>query len=216
MGTRKKFASFMVLAVLLAVFVVEFLFPRTAIPNASAVETTQDVGVYWDRSCSLAVYSIDWGVLSPGELKEVVVYVRNEGVTPFLLIIKPTNLNPGNVFEYLRVSWACESKLIEVGEVVQVTHRLLVYPYTRGISSFSFGIVFEEGTSILGDLNLDGVVDGRDLTLFIACYKGLTSPETMYLADLGGGTSPQFFVCDGVVDDSDLTLFLLCYRGLGP
>jgi len=78
---------------------------------------------------------------------------------------------------------------------------------------------------ILGDLgggippeffNFDGVVDGKDLALFIQCYKELAPPEAMYLADLGGGMPPEFFNFDGVVDGKDLALFIQCYKGQGP
>ena len=64
--------------------------------------------------------------------------------------------------------------------------------------------------------NCDDAVDGKDLALFLQCYKGLAPPEAMYLADLGGGVPPQFFKCDGIVDGKDLALFLRCYKGLGP
>jgi hypothetical protein len=79
--------------------------------------------------------------------------------------------------------------------------------------------------TIVGDLGggyqpkfflCDGVVNGKDLALFLHCYKGLASPEAMYLADLGGGMPPNFFMFDGKVDGKDLDLFLLCFKGLGP
>jgi hypothetical protein len=62
----------------------------------------------------------------------------------------------------------------------------------------------------------DGLVDGKDVALFLQCYKGAAPQEAMYLADLGGGVPPRFYQCDGVVDDKDVALFLLCYKGLGP
>jgi parallel beta-helix repeat protein len=62
----------------------------------------------------------------------------------------------------------------------------------------------------------DGTVDGRDLALFLTCYKRLAPPEAMYLGDLGGGFPPQFYDCDGVVDGKDLALFLQCFKKLGP
>jgi hypothetical protein len=216
MGSRKTKASVVVLAVLLAMLASDFLLNRTTIPNASAVETTQDVGIYWDRNCSQAVYSIDWGTLSPGTVKDVVVYARNEGTESYLLGMELNSLSPENVFDYLKFSCVCEDKWIEVGEVVQVTQRLFVSPQTRGISSFSFGILFERGASILGDMNQDRIVNSKDCALFLGAYKGSASPEIMFLADLGSGALPQFFVCDGVVDNTDLLLFLQCYKGLGP
>jgi outer membrane protein assembly factor BamB len=64
--------------------------------------------------------------------------------------------------------------------------------------------------------NCDDSVDGKDLALFLQCYKGTAPAEAMYLGDLGGGVPPQFYDCDGNVDGKDLALFLLCYKGLGP
>jgi hypothetical protein len=64
--------------------------------------------------------------------------------------------------------------------------------------------------------NRDGKVDGKDLALFLQCYRGTAPPEAMYLGDLGGGIPPQFFNCDGKVDGKDLALFLLCFKGQGP
>jgi len=62
----------------------------------------------------------------------------------------------------------------------------------------------------------DDMVDGKDLSLFLRCFRGQAPPEAMYLADLGSGTPPRFFVCDGIVDGKDLSLFLRCFKGLGP
>jgi hypothetical protein len=62
----------------------------------------------------------------------------------------------------------------------------------------------------------DFKVNGKDLSLFLQCYKGTAPPETEYLADLGGGNPPQFFNCDGKIDGKDLALFLICYKELGP
>jgi hypothetical protein len=62
----------------------------------------------------------------------------------------------------------------------------------------------------------DGKVDGKDLSLFLQCFKGTATPDAMYLGDLGGGVPPTFFKCDGKVDGKDLSLFLLCFKGQGP
>jgi FlaG/FlaF family flagellin (archaellin)/predicted secreted protein len=64
--------------------------------------------------------------------------------------------------------------------------------------------------------NCDESVDGKDLSLFLQCYKNTAPPEATYLGDLGGGVPPQFYDCDGNVDGKDLALFLQCYKGLGP
>jgi len=43
----------------------------------------------------------------------------------------------------------------------------------------------------------DGMVDGKDLALFLQCYRGLAPQEAMYQGDLGGGVPPHFYQCDG-------------------
>jgi parallel beta-helix repeat protein len=66
-------------------------------------------------------------------------------------------------------------------------------------------------------LQCDGVVNGKDLSLFLLCFKGLIYPPTCtYIADLGSGSPPQFFLFDGKVDGADLALFLICFKGQGP
>jgi parallel beta-helix repeat protein len=59
----------------------------------------------------------------------------------------------------------------------------------------------------------DSIVDGKDLALFLQCYKRTAPSESRYLADLGGGVPPKFYQCDSIVDGKDLALFLLCYKG---
>jgi len=61
-------------------------------------------------------------------------------------------------------------------------------------------------------LQCDGVVDGKDLALFLLCYKGLAPPNAKYLGDLGSGLPPEFLKFDGKVDRIDLALFLMCFR----
>ena len=39
----------------------------------------KSIDLYWDPSCMNIVQSIDWGTLVAGEIKNVTVYVRNEG-----------------------------------------------------------------------------------------------------------------------------------------
>jgi len=61
----------------------------------------------------------------------------------------------------------------------------------------------------------DGKVDGKDLSLFLLCFKGLAGPDWR-IGDLGGGMPPVFFAYDGKVDGKDLSLFLMCFKGQGP
>lgn len=152
----------MVLMLMLTVGTFEFLHLRNSVPSVSAVEATGGIGIYWDAGCTKTVSSIDWGVLSPGQTKEVVVYARNEGNQPVLLTLTPMNYSPANASKFLNFTWTCANAGVVPGKAVQVTQGLYVSPNTGGISAFSFDIVFGVKGYILGDINGDGVVNVLD------------------------------------------------------
>lgn len=170
MKQGKTLTALLTLILVLTIVVVKLLFSGTTVFSVSAVETANDVGVYWDASCSSRVYSIDWGVLSPGEVKKVVVYVRNEGNESFILVLMPANWNPKGASHYLNLSWSCERDWIDVGKVVEVTQTLFVSPYIKEISNFSFDIVFEGRKHFLGDLNTDGDVNMIDVAIVAIAF----------------------------------------------
>lgn len=176
MEHRKTFASVLTLVILLAFLTVRYLFFRGPAFNVSAVETTEDIKIYWDENCTFKVSSIDWSVLSPGDTKKVVVYVRNEGNETFLLVLWTANWNPAKASQYLMFSWSCENNMVKAGKITKVTQSLAVSPDTIGISSFSFDIIFEARKHFLGDINKDYAVDGSDLALL--CLAFGSTPES--------------------------------------
>lgn len=185
----------MVLMLTLAVGTFEFLYLRNSVPSVAAVEATGSVGIYWDAGCTKTVSSIDWGVLSPGQTKEVVVYARNEGNQSILLTVTTANYSPANASEYLNFNWTCITTRIAVNKTVQVTQILYISPNAGGISNFSFNIIFSAKRNILGDINGDGVVDIYD-ALALASAFGSTPRDSNWNpnADLNN---------DGVVDGYD-------------
>jgi hypothetical protein len=190
---------------------------RNLVPNVSSVEAMGGIGVYWDEHCTKRVYSIDWGNLSLGQEKSVTVYVRNEGNETAFLTEVAQSWNPSLASEYLNFSWDIQKRRIEAGSVINVTQTLYASVYTKGISSFGFVISFfgsEIGDIGGGDplqfFSFDGEVNGKDLGLFLQCYKGAAPQEAMYLCDIGGGVPLQLYKSDGIVDGKDLYLFLRC------
>lgn len=153
---------------MLAICIVDFSFFRLSVRNVSAVETLNGIEVYWDENCSRKVYSIDWGVISLGDVERVMVYVWNKGNKSFPLAIISANWNPENASRYLRFFWSCQDAIVGVDRVVKVTLSLYVSPYTIGISDFSFDIIFFE--TILADVNRDGWVDMDDIGLIGLAY----------------------------------------------
>jgi hypothetical protein len=166
---------FMVLMLMLAVGTFEFLYLRNSVPSVSAVVATGGIGIYWDAGCTKTVSSIDWGVLSPGQTKEVVVYARNEGNQPVSLTLTPMNYSPANASKFLNFTWTCVDVGVVPGKAVQVTQSLYVSPNTGGISAFSFDIVFGVKGYILGDINGDGVVNILDAIVQASAFE--SSPQ---------------------------------------
>jgi len=138
--------------------------------NVSAVEVN-GVGVYWDSRCSNRVFSIEWGTLNPGSVKNVAVYIRNEVGEPMYLILSETNWNPSKASQYLNLRWNYPGQRMNPGEKLQITLTLSVSRSIEGISSFSFNIVITASDRLVGDINGDGIVDMADVRRAARAYE---------------------------------------------
>jgi hypothetical protein len=98
------------------------------------------VGVFWDSNCTNPVSFIDWGMVEPGSMNNVTVYVRNEGNVAASISLAADNWNPSNASDYLTLSWNFDGRQLNPLEVVQVTLTLIVSSSVQGIESFSFDI----------------------------------------------------------------------------
>jgi hypothetical protein len=116
------------------------------------------------------VSSIDWGVLTPGQMKAVVVYARNEGNQPILLTLASINYSPANASIFLSFTWTPVTLGVVPGKAVQVTQNLYVSPNAGGISAFSFDIVFGVKGYINGDINGDGAVNVLDAIMLAKAF----------------------------------------------
>jgi len=99
------------------------------------------VGVFWDSNCTNPVSFIDWGMVEPGSMNNVTVYVRNEGNVVANISMATENWNPSNASDYLALSWNYDGRQLNPLEVVQVTLTLAVSSSVQGIESFSFDII---------------------------------------------------------------------------
>jgi len=194
-GHKKTFVLALVLAVLLSFSMQGLLLRRSPVPSASAVVANANIGVYWDRGCTQNVSSIDWGTLEPGGTQQVVVYVLNEGNDTFNLDLAPQDWQPANASDWLSFSWSCRNTTIAAGHVVKVTQTLSVASdFPGGFSSFSFSIVFGEGSSLLEELAIVAAAYGSHCANYD--YQGEpASPNWNPNADLNK---------DGVVNLLDL------------
>jgi len=150
---KRKVLAF-TLVVLSVILIARFSFLRSSFRNVSAIETWGTIGVYSDENAGHRVTSTSWGVLSPGESKELVVYVRNEGNESVVLSIVSKNWNPSDAPKYLSLSWNFNRNRIGVGEVAKITQVLHVSSQIKAITSFSFDLSYEAYVSLaLGDFD---------------------------------------------------------------
>lgn len=112
----------------------------TSVPSTGTVKAI-GVGVYWDSACSGRVDLIDWGLVEPGSVENVTVFIRNEGNAVVSLSMNTTNWNPSNASDFIALGWDYGGQVIDANGVVEVVLFLSVSPSIEGISSFSFDIV---------------------------------------------------------------------------
>jgi hypothetical protein len=136
-----------ILIVLTCIAIVSFARPisRTAIATVEAISA----GVYWDTSCTTQVQSIDWGNLTRGSSKSVVVYVRNEGDNAVILSLSTTDWTPTEASNYMTLSWNYSRRIIEPMDVTPISLKLSVSFRITEIETFSFNIVISSSEATL-------------------------------------------------------------------
>lgn len=143
-NTQKIFATIM-LAVLglgiAAVITVSGLLSNSRTLQSSGTVKAVNIGVYWDSGCTNATSTIGWGMLSPGESKNVTVYLRNEGNVALRSNMTVQNWVPTGSSSYIGLVWNRENQTVAVGSVVAGVLTLSVSPSITGITDFSFDIV---------------------------------------------------------------------------
>jgi hypothetical protein len=200
----KDKAVLILIVSILIFFAFVFLNTNKTIVNVSALET-KGVGVYWDSRYAVRANSIDWGNLTPGSSKSIVVYIRNEVEEPTYLIMSTMNWTPTRASDYMTLGWNYARQRMNPGEALQITLTLSVSRRIEGISNFSFNILITGSNRLPGDVNGDGKVDWEDLSLFGRAYGSKPGdPNWNPAAD---------FDNDGNVDWRDLEILGINYSG---
>jgi len=199
----EAFASVLMVLALLALFP-SLLSLAPLSSGIYAVDSTPPIGVYWDAVCTKKVYTLNWGILTPGEIRAITVYVRNEGNETIALRLTPTNWNPSSLAQQLIFSWSSLERKVNPGRTAKVTQTLRINsPYNAGNISFSFDILFEGMDHLVGDVNRDGSVNMRDVGVVCAAYGTRNgNPRWNQAADLDS---------DGVITMRDIEILLVDY-----
>jgi len=115
--------------------------------GSSGVVSSANINVYWESGCINNVTSINWGTLSPGQSKNVVVYVKNTGSIALTLALTTDGWSPAGAAPYLALTWNYGGGQIQPNQVLVVTLTLTVSESIEGIADFSFTI-YVTGTQV--------------------------------------------------------------------
>jgi archaellum component FlaG (FlaF/FlaG flagellin family) len=96
------------------------------------------VSVYWDSECNQTASSINWGVTDSGAVKNLTVYIRNEGNAPITLSLFTDNWNPASAANYISLSWSYSGQTVSPNQVLAVTLSLSISSSIKEITSSSF------------------------------------------------------------------------------
>jgi len=157
----------LVVALLIIVEVI-LLFSMTRIPNVSAVETPNFVGVYWDANCENIVYSLDWGNLFPGAIRKFEIYLRNESNESIILNLLTENWSPITAAQDISISWDYHGSPIYENQVIVTELALSVSNEIIGVTSFSFDIIIDgENYAVsLGEVAEEKIINAPPYTVY--------------------------------------------------
>ena len=188
-------SSLAFVAALICISLLVFLTSTDSTTRVSAVDT-EGVGVYQDSGCGTPVDKIDWDTLNPGSVKNKVVYVQNEEDRPMRFILYTENWDPLEAPRYLNLGWNYPAGMwTDSHDGLQITLTLSVSDQVESISRFSFDILVGVSDSPLGDVDLDGEVDGKDsIMVGNALWSNPGDPTYNPYADVN---------CDGSIDGGD-------------
>ena len=108
----------------------------TYVPEAPATQLA--FGIYSDQSCTSKLSTLNWGIITPGTTKNLVLYIRNEGTIPITLLTQMSNWNPANTANFFTLTWDYNNQPLNTGGTLKVTLVLSASSQISGINSFSF------------------------------------------------------------------------------
>jgi hypothetical protein len=176
---NNKWQTMTILLALLTIILVVWLLRPGGfeVGNVSAVETSSSLGAYWDAGCSEMVSSLDWGNMTPSQTKNITFYIRNEGLTTVFLSGIAKNWNSITAQGYIRFVFGSDDQRALASEVKKVTCSLTISPEITNITNFSFDVLFQGTNYLLADVNQDGRVDMRDISLVVGVLG--TTPTSL-------------------------------------
>lgn len=99
------------------------------------------VGIYAGPDTTIVVSEVNWGNLTPGEVKNITVYMRNEGTIPVTLSMVTESWDPPSAEIFISLAWDYDGRELAVDAIIPVVFTLTVSPDVTGIYDFTFNVV---------------------------------------------------------------------------
>ena len=133
-------------AVAIIVLVIGIVAVSAAVLQTMKVKSTgqiKGVGceIYADEAGTMPVTEINWGILEPGEVKNLTVYIKNVGNVPANLSMHTETWVPSSAESFISFTWDYDNTTLAVDQTLQVVFTLAVDPGITGIYEFSFDII---------------------------------------------------------------------------
>lgn len=92
----------------------------------------------WANVNRTAVLSdINWGMLAPGDIAAINMWVQNTGNVNVNLTMNVSGWSPVNASQYLAITWSYTNATVKPFEMVPIQLQLAVSPSITGITSFN-------------------------------------------------------------------------------
>jgi hypothetical protein len=140
LGRRNVLLLSLLALVLIGIPAAEALLSSSTTVHSTGSVKAIGVGVFQNSGCTQTLTSVDWGTLEPGTIKNVTIYVKNQGNAPVTLSLQTGNWNPTGASSYLTLGWNYGGASLAVNEVKAVVLSLTISSSITGITSFSFDI----------------------------------------------------------------------------
>ena len=105
--------------------------------------------------------------MTPSQTKNITFYIRNEGSKTIFLSGIAKNWNPDAAAIYIHFVFGSDNQNAYAGEVKKVTCSLTISSEIVSITKFRFDVLLQGTSYLLADVDQDGRVDLRDISIII-------------------------------------------------
>lgn len=109
--------------------------------SGGAIRARMPIVAYSDPQGNYTLSSVEWGILEPGESKNVTCYVKNWDKVPLRLSFMTQNWNPSEASNYINLIWNYGGQLVNTSEIVEIVFTISVSANVPDMADFSFDIV---------------------------------------------------------------------------